>query len=277
VLGTASANDFDIQLRPGIDPELYRTLAKTTVPQVGSITDSAALGTRTLISPNWVLTAGHVTRGEPAKTFTTAGGITRTFDTSAAGRVEFGFLDVGLMRLSSPITEIAPMKLYSIAKYGVESGAIGNSVLFGGAGNGGDGNTGQNGDHPLKGVPLVAQTRVTGVDTANYIQTVFRTPADGALPLEGGVAQGDSGGGIYFNVNGEWAIAGVLSYAGAEGDSSNIGKFGSSGGYAPTGAGGALDFILTHATDAQIVPEPASLGVLVTASLLALRRRRARC
>ena len=50
-------------------------------------------------------------------------------------------------------------------------------------------------------------------DRSENLLTWFRRPENGAANLEGGSTNGDSGGGLLLNVDGEYAIAGVLSQA----------------------------------------------------------------
>ena len=75
-----------------------------------------------------------------------------------------------------------------------------------------------------------------------------------------------------LNVGGEYGIAGVLSLAwfgGSGGDT--IGKYNTGGVFVRSAT--LNNWILHHATDAQVIPEPITMSIFVVAGVLMLSRR----
>jgi hypothetical protein len=230
----------------------YTNLANSTHPQGGLISGSGWIGSATLISPNWILTAGHVLSGNIS--FSTVAGtrsIVEQHQHSSWG-------DIGVGKLSSPLTGIDPVPLYDL-DFGVEDG---QEAIVLGAGNTGTGNSGQQGG--TGGTRRAAETYVHANANSwgwgnNQLLTWFRKPSGGAQPLEGGGAQGDSGGAVLLNVEGTYAIAGVMSQAWSGGSGGDvIGKYDTGGVYVRSAP--INDWILQYATDAEVV----SVGPPVT-------------
>ncbi len=242
----------------------YTSLADNSFPYGGTVWGNGWLGSATLISPNWILTAAHVLSG--TITFQT-----KTGTYNIVQQIAYPGLDIGLARLANPLNSISPIKLYSL-NYGVEDG---KPCTVMGAGQSG---TGLTGEVESAGTRRAAQTYVYTNASAwgwgsENVLTWFRAPGQGAADLEGGSAHGDSGGGILLNVGGEWTIAGVMSQAwwgGGGGDT--IGKYNTGGLYVRSAP--LNTWITQYATDAVIVPEPASLAFVCMMGGMLLRRRR---
>jgi hypothetical protein len=244
ILLTTAADSSASTIRDDRSDSQYTALANNTHPYGGLILGNGWLGSGTLISPNWVLTAGHVLSGNI--TFQTSAG---TY--SVVQQVPYGALDIGLARLSSPITTIEPVSLYSL-DFGVEDGQ--ESIILG-AGNTGTGITGQQGG--TGGTRRAADTYVYANASAwgwgsENLLTWFRSPGNGAANLEGGSTQGDSGGGLLLNVDGEYAIAGVLTQAWSGGSGGSvIGQYDTGGVFVRSAP--LNSWITQYATDAVLV------------------------
>jgi hypothetical protein len=267
-----------ITIRDDRSDSQYTALADSSYAYGGLIITHHAsgnwLGSGSLISPSWVLTAGHVASGDSTITFdTTAGdvGVDRQIAYPTYGS---GGPDIGLLHLSTPITTIQPVKLYSLA-YGVDDH---RDAVIVGAGNTGTGTSGQ---YPSGGTRRAAQTYVIANASdwgwgSDMILTQFRSPEGGAANLEGGGAQGDSGGGLILSVNGQSALAGEMSLAWWNEGSTVIGQYNTGGAYVRSAP--LNDWILSYATDAKVIPEPSSLllltiGLGILGGMSILRRR----
>ena len=239
----------------------YTNLANNVHAYGGLVSGSGWIGSGTLISPSWVLTAGHVVTGGPMSFVTSAGSIT------VDQQEPYGASDIGLAHLSSPITTIAPVKLYDLS-YGTE---LGQECIILGAGHTGTGLTGQTGGG---GTRRAAQTYVHANNWyGDSLITWFRSPTGGAANLEGGSAQGDSGGGLLLEADGEWTIAGVMSQVWSGGTGGDTyGKYNTGGVYVPSAP--LNDWIRSFATDAMVIPEPLTLTLLGLAGLVMLLKRR---
>src|SRR5688572_13292194 len=112
---------------------------------VGSIIYGLNRGSGTLITPRWVLTAGHVVDSTTSRTFR-YGGTAYNNGTAVTASQHFahpswtrmditGGFDIGLVRLPTPITTITPASRFT----GAELGMVGTSVGFGLSGTGSSG------------------------------------------------------------------------------------------------------------------------------------------
>ena len=77
---------------------------------------------------------------------------------------------------------------------------------------------------------------------------------------------------MYFNVDGEWAVAGVMSLVWWNEGSTTIGQYNTGGDYIRSTP--INDWILSYATDAQLIPEPITLGLLGTCLIGIMSRRK---
>jgi len=258
-----------ITIRADVPDSAYTAFVSDEFAFTGKIV-GPWLGSATLISPNWVLTAKHVLNSTSSFTFSTVDGTSR----SVVETINHPTLDLALGRLSSDITTVDPVKLFSY-DYGNDYDL---DVVVAGAGMTGTGLTGQlNGTQgTLRAAEQYALYHGDRWNwNSNYILTRFRSPERGAGLLEGGSAQGDSGGGLFIWVNGEYTLAGEMSLVWQD----NTGIYGvydtSGGAYVNTAP--YNDWITSYASNAIIIPEPSTFNFLaVFLSLFACLRQR-RC
>jgi len=243
-----SSNVSAITIRDDVADSAYRNFAADEFAFTGKLV-GPWLGSATLISPNWVITAKHVLNSTSPFTFSTVDGTSR----SVVETVNHPTLDLALGRLSSNITNVDPVKLFSY-EYGNDYGI---DVVVAGAGMTGTGLTGQ--ISGTQGTLRAAEQRALyhgdtwgGMWISDHILTQFRSPDRGAGLLEGGSAQGDSGGGLFIWVNGEYTLAGEMSLVWQ--NSGVYGAYQTSGG-AYVNTAPYNDWITSYATNAIIIPE----------------------
>lgn len=258
---------------------------------VGSLSVNGQLFTATLIAPGYAITAAHVVAGASAQqiSFQTQGGLTFSSGASAvyinpeytgstAGNVAGDpsvHADLAIVRLNTATPASLPHyslfegnllhSTLSLVSYGhnatlATTGANKADLLFSDA----QGN---------------AETYVFDTDgpntSTNRIGT--NTPANGTLgaTVEAGMVQGDSGSAAFVQVNGQWQLAGINTFAvGFTADPLVAGEFGTGGGgivlssYQPW-----IESIVTTP-----VPEPETAAMLLTGlgliTSVAARRRR---
>jgi hypothetical protein len=118
--------------------------------------------------------------------------------------------DIALLKLKQPVTDVAPVVLY---KGDDEMGQIAKIVGKGATGNGATGY----GAHDAHRTELRrAFNKITSAH-GRWFCYVF-DPVSSALPLEGMTGNGDSGGAVLIQVKDQWLLAGLPSWATAQGD-----------------------------------------------------------
>ncbi len=229
----------------------------------GSLTGSA-----TLIAADWVLTTAHLLVSS-ASTFTINGS---SYTPSQwvvhpgwTGNAFNGF-DLVLVRLNTPVPGVAPASLYLGSS---EVGQVGTFVGWGFTG------TGLTGWQTLDNQKRAFENVIDG-DFGNpsvLLGSDFDNPHNAAdndfgdptpLLLEGAVAPGDSGGGVFLFDGEESYLAGVISFvAGRDGngnaDYGDVSGFGRVSTFAPW--------------INSVIPEPSASLILATAGVSLLVRR----
>ncbi|HEY3932155.1 MAG TPA: PEP-CTERM sorting domain-containing protein, partial [Verrucomicrobiae bacterium] len=100
----------------------------------------------------------------------------------------------------------------------------------------------------------------------NYVfGATFDSPANGALSLEGCVAPGDSGGGVFMSDGSQYYLAGVISFVAATDGNANSSYSDISG----------FDSILPAMPwiTSIIVPEPSTIALLAASAVVLIWRQ----
>lgn len=265
-----------------VDPQLYRDEA-VLYASVGKVTGSNFSGSGVMLSDRWVLTAGHISQNKQAGGIFTVGGVNHTIqrtllhpDYSTAGASYSS--DLGLLYLSTPVAGVGAS---SMLRLDTPASILGREATYVGHGFTGTGLTGAQTPIELRAFTNLIEFYGSqyGLTTTSFVSD-FDNPTSTsnrqdsnpvATRLEGAVAPGDSGGGVFVTVEGERFLIGISSYSGAVSAATSNSQYG--------GLSGAVDLQQFHAwisasTGITPVPEPGILAIGWAAILLSWRRRR---
>jgi hypothetical protein len=275
----------------GVSDSLYLQWANQ-FPSAGRITSG---GSGTLITPNIVLTAGHVPLGDFVIGGNTYVGTSITVHPqflANGGNLSYGS-DIALLHLATPVTNVTPtpwyrgnsevgstmtMTGYGLTGVGSLASPSGGGILRAGTnvidavvslGNG------PNGEVGAQNAMLIADFDAP-VGFANPADRFNTTGSSVPTALEYHLATFDSGGGVFIQENGVWYVAGINSgvssqfqFTGRAGDNDQLFGY------------GAMSYItrvsaFQNFIEINAVPEPGSLAMLVGVGAIGFAFRRMR-
>jgi hypothetical protein len=269
----ATASGLGMIRRDDVLDSSYLALgAEADYAAVGSFVNSwGYTGSGVLIAPDWVLTAAHNLVAATSATFTIDGvpyaSSQLLIHPSWQSGNSFAGYDVGLVHLSSSVSGVAPAILYTGPG---ESGQMATFVGYGFVG------TGLTGYQVVDGQRRACQNMIDGdfgnpsvllasdFDNPHTPENAFGDPTP--LALEGSVAPGDSGGGVFVKIGGLSYLAGMISFVAATDGSAN-GDYGDVNGFGRVAA--FEPWIRGN------IPEPSTTSLIVVTSffLLCIRKR----
>jgi hypothetical protein len=236
---------------------LGASAAYNSVGQIyGTDANGAFAASGVLIAQDWVLTAAHVTSGATSlKFFMDSGGSWDSFNTRSGvtadriytyskwtGDLGAGY-DIGLFHLSTSVSCGLSLSVNggcAAARYtgSGELGLIGTAVGFGMTGTGSTGATtfdglkrgGQNLVDALYRTPA-GTNRILLADFDSDLSADNSFGSASALPLEGMIAPGDSGGGLFEEIGGYSYLTGITSFGWGRLDGNPDSDYGDAGGW----------------------------------------------
>jgi len=213
-----------IVIRDDVDDTEYRVPAS----ELSALVDMPGEGHGVLIAPTWVVTAAHTipthselehieihgVRRDVARVIKHPGYKTlpQTLIDQAMASGEAMLIvvflsasdDIALIELTEPVTDAIPVPIYPRND---EAGHVIKIVGKGATGNGADG-------HDPQGPNRTTLRRAFNTITSAHDRWtcyVFDEPSS-ALPLEGVLGNGDSGGPVLIEVDDQWMLAGLASW-----------------------------------------------------------------
>lgn len=255
-------------IRHDVDDAIYTSLANESAYEaVGRFDWSGGLASGTLISNEWVLTAGHVVDdlGAVNLTFTVGGQVYNAVETIIhadwTGDLQQAG-DLALVRLDRSVEAVTPATLYSGND---EVGEIATIVGFGKTGNGQTGSTLDAGDKRAGRNLIGGLGDVVGY-SIHSLMADFDFPDSSAtgksvsLDLEYLAAPGDSGGGWFIDVDGLSYLAGVTSFGFAPDGFLDSG-------YGDIAGATRIGDYMTWIQSMVVTPEPGTMILLALAML----------
>lgn len=263
-------------IRDDVSDSSYQALAASAAyASVGMfVSNGPYTGSGVLIAPDWVLTTAHNLLLATTGTFT-VGGTSYTADQLIMnpgwnnGSVFNGY-DFGLAHLTSSVQAIPPATLYTGSS---EMGQTGTYVGFGATGTGLTGyqTPPDNLERAFQNVidgSFNNPSVLLGSDFDNPNTTADNWWGDATpLPLEGCVAPGDSGGGLFITVDSQTYLAGITAFVAATDGNANAD-------YGDLSGAGRVSAFVPWIT--STIPEPPAAALLAGAGLILVLVRRGR-
>lgn len=211
--------------RADVDDARYRIPASAAP----ALAEMPGEGQGVLIAPRWVVTVAHATQGYMLMRVRVHGewrqvahvflypGFKEQFDRvrqaskhptpknwPALEQAFESLHDIALIELTAPVEDVQPMPLYPASD---EQGDVAKIIGRGATGNG---KVGQYPHSPHRGTLRRAYNRITRAH-GQWLDYRFDCGSD-ALPLEGVIGDGDSGGPVLIESNGTWYLAGLSDW-----------------------------------------------------------------
>ncbi len=219
-----------VVIRHDVDDSEYRV----PVSVFPALVDMPGEGHGVLVAPQWVVTAAHTISPDHALRSVTLNGVPRDVErvvthagyrrlpqvlidqamASGEAMLIVVFLassdDIALVKLVRPVDDVAPVGLYA------EDDEPGRIASILGKGATGTGDAGHSPHGPNRTELRRAFNAITSAHE-RWLCYVFDEP-DNALPLEGTLGNGDSGGPVLLQHGQDWLLAGLGSWKVAQGD-----------------------------------------------------------
>lgn len=219
-----------VVIRHDVDDTKYRIPAR----EFPALVDMPGEGHGSLIAPQWAVTAAHALPQHSKLKHIVINGLPREVErvivhpgyktlpqalidqATASGEAMLivVFLassdDIALIKLSQPVVDVAPVALY---RGGDEAGQL---IKLIGKGATGTGDTGHDPNGPNRTELRRAFNTVTSAYD-RWLCYVFDAPPS-ALPLEGVLGNGDSGGPVLVESGAQWLLAGLGSWKVVQGN-----------------------------------------------------------
>ena len=264
---------------PAITAQMYRDEAGF-FPTVGRVSGSGFSGSGVLIGNQWVLTAGHVATSKTNGTFRLGSQSVTIAQAIVAPGYSLGgpTNDIGLLRLATPISSVEPANMFTFDDPAM---LLGREATWVGNGMTGTGLTGYQAVFELRAftnvIDVYGNDPRYGLPSSSFVADFDRpdgsTNAAGstaeASRLEGCVAPGDSGGGVFITLGGTRLLVGINSYLARFDASANAD-------YGDLSGASRLDLFapwIFQQSGIMVIPEPGAAAICLWTMTWSLLRR----